>query len=377
MNSTTSVSSIPSPSLHKRPPPSDSAPLSDDLHNGIPSTKSSITNSPSLRSSSPRDNNNKDDAQSYNNHIAQTSTTTTVASNDGGNNTNEVIKVSRPAPVSSSGRSTDSISSQASNNGSSPRDRSNHNSGGNHDEESHSTSILIPQTRNELGTPHLEDSNESGENLVMDDRKALDLHIGRYTNGNHENGSVDMEHDQDSRPPTDDRSEHHGISIPDHEMDDTYDDDEDEHFSLSIQPEVSLRESDESFSLDRHDRRLHHATNFANSFGGNHPLLGSSSMSITPTAPNSSSGWSISSQLSLQQQMTLKHLSKLARPMMPKSHHGQQSGQSSPHSGGSFGGINEGILMRMMREPLQSGSSKSLSSSSGQTGFFDSPHGDP
>jgi len=337
-----------------------------------------------MRSTSPRD---KDEAQSYpsNNNGGAQINGNNSQNEDSVTNEENKSKTSRPpALISSNGRSTDSVSSHNSNNESSlgeGRNERNSTTSGNHDGEPSPAKMRRSNSRTELADA--DESNCSRENLVIDSKKALNLHIGRFRENS--NGNLEIDHDQDS--PRDERSENAHTGMQDQDMDDTYDDDDDddddEHFSLSIQPEVSLRESDESYSL--HDRRLQQfkEAGLMNSYGGGMPFLGNSSMSITPTASNNSPGWSISSaasQLSLQQQMTLKHLSKLARPMqMPKAHH--QSGQSSPLSGGaSFGGINEGILMRMMREPLQSGSPNSMkplgSSSSSQGGFFDNTHGD-
>lgn len=227
-----------------------------------------------------------------------------------------------------------------------------------------------------------DNSNASGD---KDSSRALNLYIGRRFQ-QHDSESLDM--DQDSRAALlgegDDR-EGANSSIPDNDMDDDYDDDDDS-FSMSIQPEVSLREpdGDESF-INLNERRgsaPHKPTNFSNSF--NLSMFGNSALSVTQTAGGGLAGgghmsgmcgMGSSSPYNLQQQMTLKHLSKLARPMMiPKAHH-QLPGQGSPQAGGLPGGINEGILMKiMMRDPLQGGSCSNKPmklDGVGDSGFFD------
>ncbi|XP_035708983.1 broad-complex core protein isoforms 1/2/3/4/5 isoform X2 [Folsomia candida] len=290
---------------------------------------------------------------------------------------------SRPALIGGgSGRSANSsISSQASNN--------NNNMPSPHNDTSRLSHHLNHTTSNgddnsQLSPPMNRNGGVDVEDDVQDDSNAsnnpdakgntaLNLHIGRYHNHNHDTESLDM--DQDSRPLGDEREGR--MSIHDGDMDDEYDDDDDS-FSMSIQPEVSLRESDESFTIsDRRHSFSHKPTSFSNSF--NLSLMGNSALSVTPTVGGNLSGGGLSvpsSPLSLQQQLTLKHLSKLARPMIPKAH--QLPGQGSPQSGG-VSAINEGILMRMMREPLQGGSTSSKPSSSpGNSGFFDNlSHNDP
>lgn len=278
----------------------------------------------------------------------------------------ESNRATNPVLMGNGGRSSDSLSSQASGNHAKSSSELSPNSSNN---PGTTTPKLIEQLSNNASSRREEDDEDTKDGDECSNKRvsALNLQVGRCKSESPQHVENDCHGAGDEGGGE--------MSIVENEMEEDYDDnDDDDSYSMSIQPEVSIRESDESFSLvDRQNSNPFKPLSFGNSM--NLSLWGNPSMSITQMPSGMSSPLSqASSPLSFQPQMSFKQLSKISRTgVIPKAH--QLSGQGSPHSGTTMTGINDGILMRMMREPLQTGTGKIAGSPN--SGFFDIPHNDP
>lgn len=135
------------------------------------------------------------------------------------------------------------------------------------------------------------------------------------------------------------------------------DDDDDQNYSMSIQPEVSLRESDESYSVHSNDRRSHHSSPHSALEIKHVPnLLNPSAFAGLPIGgnPGGMSLTPFNTANALHNLQALKNFNKL-RPLIPKAHqqHGNAAAVAAAAAATQFQSMSEDILKRIMtsREP--------------------------